>query len=340
MNRLTAIRAAARFTPPPRVASPWAAPATLERVVWSDVFGTDHTPLTRAEAMSVPAVARARRLIATSVARLPLVATDTPTGNRVTSPPRWLDRTDGPIPAYHRMLWTVDDLLFYGWSLWTVQRGTTGTVRRADRVPVDRWTFDTDGTVLVDDDPLPADRAVLIPGVDDGLLADGARAIRHGSHLIAAAERAAETPTANLELHQTNDAPMKDDEIKALVETWAAARRGRNGGVAYTNNAIEVREHGSVDPHLLVEGRNAAAVDIARAAGIPAAMLDAAAEASSMTYQTVAGRNRELIAYGLAPFMAAVSSRLSLDDMTPRGTRLRFDTDDFTAETVEDEPDT
>lgn len=323
------------MTPPARLASPWAAPATLERVVWSDVFGTDYAPLTRAEAMSVPAVARARRLIATSVARLPLVAVDTSDGSRATSP-LWLDRADGQITPYHRMLWTVDDLLFYGWSLWLVERGTTGAVRRAARCPVDRWTFDTDGTVLVDDAAVAGDQAVLIPGVDDGLLTDGARAIRHGSHLVAAAERAAETPTANLELHQTNDRPMTDDEIKQLVESWAAARRGRNGGVAYTNNAIEVREHGSVDPHLLVEGRNAAAVDIARAAGIPAAMIDAAAESSSMTYQTVAGRNRELIAYGLAPFMAAVSSRLSLTDVMPRGSRLRFDTTEFTAETLED----
>uniref|UniRef100_UPI0013CF363E phage portal protein n=1 Tax=Pseudomonas viridiflava TaxID=33069 RepID=UPI0013CF363E len=92
-----------------------------------------------------------------------------------------------------------------------------------------------------------------------------------------------------------------------------AARRGENGGVGYTNSAIEVKEHGAINEHLLVEGRNAAAVEIARIAGIPAVLLDAGAEGkSSMSYDNAQGRNAELVDYGLRPLMAAIAGRLSL----------------------------
>src|SRR5699024_9980910 len=130
MNLFSALRTAARLGDPPlQIGSPWSTPATLETIVWPDLFGLDAVPLTRAEAMSVPAVKRARQIIAGTIARLPL---DADPGTL----PIWLDRTDEPVSAFHRMLWTVDDLLFYGWSLWRVDRGTTGTIRHAYRV---RW---------------------------------------------------------------------------------------------------------------------------------------------------------------------------------------------------------
>ena len=312
-----------------QIASPFAPqPSHLESWVWADLFGQDvPLPLTRHEAMSVAPMARSRHLIAGTIARLPIrdYRIDTLTDPQ----PPWIDRTDCPTSPFHRMLWTVDDLLFYGWSLWQLGRGDQNQVLTAQRVPYELWDFDDAGLILLDGEyPQHPELLCLIPGFHEGLLHFAKRTIRHGSNLVLGADRAAETPTPNLELHQTNDAKMTDGDIASLVSRWAAARRGKNGGVAYTNSAIEVKEHGHAAENLLIEGRNAAAVDIARSCGIPASMIDADA-GSSLTYQTIEGRNREFIDYGLAPYLASISARLGMDDITPRGRRVAFDLEEY-----------
>ncbi|SDU50499.1 phage portal protein [Gordonia westfalica] len=315
------------------LASPFAPhPSHLATVAYADIFGgRPPAALTRAEAMSVPAVARSRHLIAGTIGRLPLRVLR---GDTVIETPSWVDRTDSELSPFHRLLWTVDDLMFYGWSLWRVRRGAEGAVTHADRVPFDGWAFDTSAEgatiITVDGDPVPANSVALIPGAHEGLLEFAARAVRHASMLVDAADRAAETPTPNVELHQTTDAPLTKTEISDLVAEWAKARRGVNGGVAYTNKAIEAKFHGEVSAQLLIEGRNAAAVDIARVVGIPASMIDATGPSASLTYETSQGRNAEFVDYGLAPYMAAITARLGMDDLLPRGQRIEFDLERFT----------
>jgi hypothetical protein len=153
----------------------------------------------------------------------------------------------------------------------------------------------------------------------------GSRAIRHADALTTIAERAAATPVPNIELHDISDRPMSGPDIKALVSAWAAARRGEHGGVAYTNKSIEVRPHGQHSADLLIEARNAAVVDVARAVGIPASMLDATAAQAALTYETSVGRNAEFIDYGLAPFIAAICARLGMDDITAPGLHVEID---------------
>lgn len=288
------------------------------------------TILTRDVAIRVAPLARARGLIVSTIARLPIVARDA-TGDSVDTP-QFVTDTSGPLSPFHRMLWTIDDLFFHGWSLWAVARDATGAVVTADRVDWHRWHIDDQGTVVVDDAPAADRDVVLIPGVNEGILTYGADTLIQAARLSASATRAAENPAAQVELHQTTDAPLTDEQIDALIARWARARRGENGGVAYTSAAVEVREHGASSEHLLIDGRNASAVDIARHAGIPATMIDATLSGSSLSYQNTTARLIELLTFGLSPLMAAVAGRLSQDDVTPPGVTLAFDT-----ETVIDE---
>lgn len=289
---------------------------------------TPDLPITRHLAMSVPALSRARRLIVGSIARCPLVATRD--GQALDVQPRWTSRTDGPVSPFHRMLWTVDDLIFYGVSLWAVQRDAAGLVVAADRVPIETWTVDAEGTVLYDGRPADPSSYVLIPGVDEGVLDHGRTPIKHAYDLNAAAARAAKTPIAHTELHQTTGDPLTRDQARALVEGWIAARRSADGAVSYTNPTIEVKTHGSYDAALLVEGRQAAAVDIARLTGIPAILLDASGADGSIRYSNVDARNSEFIDFCLAPYMAAIAARLGMDDVVPRGTAIEFDVTNLT----------
>lgn len=282
--------------------------------------------VTRDMAMAVPALARARTLICSTIAGVPLVSVDSK-GDDDGRTPDYIETTYGDVSPYHRMLWTIDDLFFHGWSLWAVERDNHGLVIDAARVPFEMWSLDQEGNVLVDGQPARADDVCLIPGISEGILTTGRSSIAQAHQLLRAAARAADNPSAQVELHQTNDAPMTEEDVDRLIARWARARAGENGGVAYTSNGIEVKEHGASSEHLLIEGRNAAAVDIARHANLPATMVDATLSGSSLSYQNTAARMSELVTFGLSPLMNAVAARLSQNDMTAPNIRLRFDLD-------------
>lgn len=282
--------------------------------------------VTRDMAMAVPALARARTLICSTIAGVPLVSVDSK-GDDDGRTPDYIETTYGDVSPYHRMLWTIDDLFFHGWSLWAVERDNHGLVIDAARVPFEMWSLDQEGNVLVDGQPARADDVCLIPGISEGILTTGRSSIAQAHQLLRAAARAADNPSAQVELHQTNDAPMTEEDVDRLIARWARARAGENGGVAYTSNGIEVKEHGASSEHLLIEGRNAAAVDIARHANLPATMVDATLSGSSLSYQNTAARMSELVTFGLSPLMNAVAARLSQNDMTVPNIRLRFDLD-------------
>lgn len=320
------------------IASPWAVTSSLEAIAWADILNTTLLPMTRAEAMSVPAIAKARHVVAPRVASTPLhvfrFARDPATGaesDTQLGDPKWISRTDDGVSPWHRMLWTVDDLIFHGWSLWGTTRGSEGELLGAARVPMDAWQFNSAGQVEVktpgaSDFKPPRDvDVILIPGPHEGILTYGATTVRHARQLLKAAATAGQNPSANLELHQVEGEDLTDVQITALIDSWAAARRGENGGVAYTNKALQLIEHGAIDAHLLIEGRNASAVDCARVVGVAAAMVDATVPKASLTYETTEGRGLEHLAYGVEPYADAIAARLSLDDVVPRGQRTRFD---------------
>lgn len=323
-------------SPTPVIRSPFT-DNQLTAIVWNDLLDDVQFPVTRAEAMAVPSVARSRHILCGFGARARLTAYRADV--EVPDPPAWTYRTDSVtmLPPFHRMLWTLDDLMFSGWSLWAVARGSDSDgehVIDAARVPIDWWEFDDDGNVQIGDHDIPWRDVILIPGPHEGILNFGAAAVRHASRLMRAATISAETPIPNIELHDEGDIPLTETERDLLISKWAAARRGADGGVAYTSKGLKAIPHGQRDPHLLIDGRNAAAVEIARICSLPAAMIDATLDKGSLTYETVQGRNGELIDYGVQLYLDAVAARLSMDDVVPRGQRIGFDLEAITAAAV------
>lgn len=319
----------ARVTP--QIKSPYPSTSELTSILWADLLGADYTPLTRGVAIAVPAVARARHLLCSVIGPLPLLdyVIDTPAENQ----PLWMQRTDGDLSPWHRMVWTVDDLFFYGWSLWAAKRGAPSDgspLLAAARVPYDRWSVDTENYITVDGFRVQSDQAILIPGPHGGLLNDGSVIVRTAADNLQAASNAARNPNPNIDLHYTGDDPLDQVDIDALIEIWAKARRGLNGGVGFTNKLVEAKTVGSHLDKLLIEGRNADAVDIARQTSLPAASLDATSAGASLTYETTQGRNQQLLDYGAKFYMDAIAARLSQDDCVPRGHRTAYDLTEFT----------
>lgn len=322
----------------------WTDRSVLDPVLLADLgIDVDTLPLTRAGAMRVPAMARARNLTCGTIAALPLEALRA----AVTAPdqPYWCYGTDGqlgtltieqrrkwaalPQAPLHRMLWTIDDLLFYGESLWLVtDRLASGYPSRMVRIPFDQWDL-ADGMLCdTDADPFPLEDLVWIPGPNEGVLGYGAGTLRAAYDLERNARDVAMRPL-RLEAHQTSAAELTPDERRAVVSELRKAMSD-NDGILFTNNAVELIEHRMDSDALQLGARNASAVDVARLANMPAMMLDATSAGASLEYQTMAGRNQQWLDYGLSLFTDAVEARLSMDDVVPAGQRVAFDTSDWT----------
>jgi hypothetical protein len=319
---------------PDAVRSPWTV-GGLSTVVWSDLFGADASlPVMRADAIALPPVARARDILTATLARCPLDAYRDDVKLTGTDAPTWTYRTDGRVSPYHRMLWTVDDLLFTGWSLWARANDSDGFMVDAERVPVEDWDFTADGTITVHGAEVNAADVVLIPGPHEGILERNGRAIRAAGALDRAYLSTARNPTPDLELHQTGGIQLDREEITTLLNDWRTARQADGGSVAYTPETIEARVHGKSAETLLIDGRNAAAVDMARICDVPAALVDATNAGASLTYETTAGRNLEFLDYGVELYLAPIEARLSMDDVVPRGQRIAFDRSPLTSLTT------
>jgi len=311
------------------VTSPWAGPSHLARVVVDDIFGVETQAVTRAEAMSVPAVAKARNLVCTTLARQPLRAFRD--GVPVADQPTWLYRTDTSIPPRLRTMWVLDDLFFYGWSLLEVNRGADGQILDAARIIPSRWKFGPAGEILVDDHGVPQDEVLLIPGPFEGVLNAGGRTIRAARKLEEQWAARVRNPVPVTEIRYTGEEDLDEDEMRDIRSSYIAARNDPDGTVMVTPKGFEVHPHGDAALNLFVEGRNAVAVDVARLTNVPAAMLDAAnVNASSVNYTNEALGRAQFIDLCLRFWSLSLEDRLSMDDVTPRGTTIAFDLSELT----------
>lgn len=298
----------------------------LSRIAWLDYFGDDLPINTRAAAMRLPAIARARNLLVSTISRLPL---QTLSGAQpVASQPAWqLATGDGSSPQL-RTAWTVDDLLFYGWSCWWRERDGD-ELAAARRISPDDWGINDDLQVEVNGEPTDPRNVIVIPGLHEGILSFGADVLSDTRDLYRMVRARLLNPTPQLDLHQTSGEPLSDEQIDALIARWAQARQGKNGGVAYTSPNLEINELGQGDAQLMIEARNAAAVDCARLVGVTASRVDATSPKASLNYETSTGRNQELVDFDLALYMTPITARLSLDDVSAPGERVAFDLADF-----------
>lgn len=306
------------------IASPWS-DGDLEKIVVEDIWGGQPTN-TRSQAMRDPAVARARNLLVSTGCKVPMRAYRRAEARPDSDTP-FLYRTGTSTSWQHRNAWTIDDLIFYGWSCWGRENDANGFPIAADRIERSRWSINDDNRVEVDGRPVNDNEVILIPGLHEGVLKYGADTLYDSRELRRVVRDRIENPTPAIDLHQTEGEDLTKDQRDELVQHWREARAKRGGAaVGYTSKAIEVHELGTGgDAQLLIEARNAASLDIARIIGVAASRIDATAPKASLNYETTNGRNQELVDFDLALYLTPIAARLSLDDVVPQGTRVAHD---------------
>ena len=302
------------------IASPWSGTNELSRVITADILGDYDLAVTREQAMRISSVAKARALIC-ALSRYPLVAYRDDV--EIPTQPAWLSRTDTGQPPQWRMLWTLDDLLFYGRSLWVVGRSAAGQIRDAVRVPFDEWEITDDLVILVQGREVDADEVIYFDGPQDALLDIARDDIRAARDMAKAWAKRVKSPVPLVGLHDTIDVQIDPAERDEIVTGWEKARY--EGGTAYIPQRFNVETYGDAPTDLFVAGRNAARIDFANYTNLPASMLDGSPSTSSLTYTTREGNRVEYVDITLGYWSAPVAARLSMDDVTPRKTRIDFD---------------
>ena len=290
---------------------------------------------TRAQAMAVPTIARARGILCSTVASLPMEQYSKLNGSHLPTP-AVINQPDPRVPGSAIYAWIAEDLLFHGVAYGQVmeQYGDTGRVRAWTRIAPNRVTqklndlqteivgYQVDGSVVPNQG---VGSLVVFYGLDEGILNRAGRTIRAAHALEQAAETFAKEPVP-LQVLKSNGTNLPAERIAKLLEAWRAART--NKSTAFLNADVELQALG-IDPAKLQlnEARQYVALELARACNLPAYFVSA--ETTSMTYSNTTSERRGLIDFSLRPILSSIEQRLSMPDFVPSTTEIRFSLDDF-----------
>jgi len=285
----------------------------------------------RAEAMSVPTVARALSIIQT-IGSLPMHTRNEATGEKVTQP-RVINQPDPRIPGSTFWSWVISDLFFHNSAYaYVMERyADTGKIRAMERVAPERVSIQTNsnGTEIIsyeiDGTPIDPMNLVVFPNTQEGLLARAGRTLRAAAALERAAMNFAAEPIPQMIL-KSNGTSLPADRVAKLLSAWRTARA--NKSTAFLNADVTLETIGYDPKNLqLNEARNYVSLELARACGIPAYFTDS--QQSSFTYANALDKRRDLVDFAFRNYMSIIEQRLSFTDFTPAGNKVSFDLDDF-----------
>jgi phage head maturation protease len=297
--------------------------------------------VTRDEALSVPAVQKGRNLVC-SIATLPLRQLD---GNNREVPSALLQQIDLDVPNVVTLAQTLEDLVFESIGWWRITGfGPDGFPLTARRLDPDTVSLNPPGgrspaplpsgedprqaVVYVDGKEVSASLMIRFDSPNPAVLKVGGRAIRRALALDKAAKMYADDPRPQDYFSPAEGAdPADDDEIKDILGKWRESRRKRATGyvpAALTYNTVDSPSPADLQ---LVELQRQASLDIANAFGVDPE--DLGISTTSRTYANAVDRRRDRINDVLAPYMRAITDRLSMGDVTQRGRRVVFNLDDY-----------
>lgn len=293
------------------------------------------TKVDRETAMSLPAIVRCRNLIAGTIASIPLHLYRKSTDERLGSP-KWLEQPSKSQPRSVTLAWTIDSLLFNGVAYWRVTElyADDGRPARFEWIAPQRVSIQADPDnfyvtqYYIDGKAVPMDglgSLITFQGLSEGILDTGATIIWQAYKVQQAAYNAASSPTPTGIIKNTG-ADLSESEVSALLAQWRSARQ--KNSTAYLTSTLEFqpsnfspKDMGYVD---LIQNLT---TQIARLCNVPAYYLSADMN-NSMSYANVQDERKQLISLALQPYITAIESRLSMDDITNSQNYVRFSIDD------------
>jgi HK97 family phage portal protein len=320
-----AIEGAASWTTLPTGGYPWESSSTLP------------SPVSKAEALAVPAVSRGIDLLATTVASLPIERLDS---EGLAAAPGWIEQPEPNRPRFATFVDTARDLILDGVAYWLVRPGGRDSSGRLSRgsivyapadlvIPVLGRGADAARVIAVDyaGETFPADRVIAFTGWHDGIRRHGSTIIRTAIALEQAARNYAQAPTPSLVIRNTSTYELSPGEISQMIDDVKRARQA--SAIGYVNAGVDLQPLGFDAAQLqLVEARAFTNAQISNLLGVPQHFIaGSSVGGSSMTYSNVSSEGRTLVDYGMKPLLAALESRLSMHDVSPARSTFRFSLD-------------
>ena len=283
--------------------------------------------ITRKEAMSVPSVARARNLICGTVASIPLEYYKTSTGE-VIAPPRWIKQLSKTQPSFVTLTWIVDSLAFYGvaYLLITERYSEDGRPASMEWIANNRVTFTTDveGIMIkqyyLDAAPIDMNDIITIQGFDEGILERGARTIQAAVDVerAAALNSAQPQPAGYL---KNSGADLPPAEVQGLLAAFKRARQ--NNSTAYLTSTLDYSPVSFSPKDMMYQDAiRSLSTQVARMMNVPAYLLSS--EDNTMTYSNVQDERKQFYSLSIEPYIQAIQTRLSMDDVSTSGHEVRF----------------
>jgi phage portal protein BeeE len=298
----------------------------------------------RQRAMSVPAITRARDLLASVIGCTPLkMYNEMWNGEEMEevdiAPRSWLRRLDPALPNSTTFAWLFDDLFFTQRAFLAItKRSADGFPMAFQRMPSAMvLTQDQAGPVFFAPSKqimfsgLPVDHRDVVQFISpiQGLLFTSPNAVLTSLKLEASRMRSASNSLPNGVLRQIGGEPLSAEELQQLSQNFEACRMTNT--VAALNEFVTYTET-TTDPskQMLVEASEYQALEIARLANCPPYLLGVAT--GSYSYQNSTQARQDLYMFGAKLFMDCIAETLSADNVLPRGTYVKFDIEDYLSE--------
>ena len=298
----------------------------------------------RNRAMSVATISRARDLMASVIACMPLkMYNEMWNGDEMEqvniAPRSWLRQPDPSVTYNFLMAWTLDDLFFYGRAFWYITARTQdGYPTAFTRLPAGSVTTqDQSGPVwfapsnevyfqgnMID----PKDLVQFLSPIQ-GIVYMSEQTVATAIKLEAARYRNAESSIPAGVLKQTGGEPLSATELADLASAFNAAR-ATNQTAALNEFLSYTETTATPDKMLLIDAANYQALECARLTNVPPYLVGVST--GSYSYQSSEQARADLYIFGVKAYADCIAATLSQNNVLPRGTYVKFDADEYLVE--------
>ena len=298
----------------------------------------------RNRAMSVATISRARDLMASVIACMPLkMYNEMWNGDEMEqvniAPRTWLRQPDPSVTYNFLMAWTFDDLFFYGRAFWYITARTqdgyptaftrlpAGSVTTQDQAgPV--WFAPSNEVYFQGNMIDPKDLVQFLSPIQ-GIVYMSEQTVATAIKLEAARYRNAESSIPAGVLKQTGGEPLSATELADLASAFNAAR-ATNQTAALNEFLSYTETTATPDKMLLIDAANYQALECARLTNVPPYLVGVST--GSYSYQSSEQARADLYIFGVKAYADCIAATLSQNNVLPRGTYVKFDADEYLVE--------
>jgi phage portal protein BeeE len=300
----------------------------------------------RQRAMTIATVSRSRDLLASVIGCMPLKMYgeifDDATGEMEEVPlaPRsWLRQPDPAVTYNFLMAWTLDDLLFYGRAFWYItERTVDGYPTKFQRLPAGSiTTLDEQGPVF-----FHPSKSISFAGNDldyrnivqflspiQGIVYSSEQTITTALKIEQSRYKNAQSSLPSGVLKQTGGEPLSAQELSEIGAAFQEARLTSQTAVLNEFLSYEAST-ATPDKMLMIESAQYSALDLARLCGVPPYLVGVSTGAYA--YTSSEQSRADLYIFGVKPYADCIASTLSMNNVLPRGTYVKFDADSYLEE--------